>query len=103
MAEDNHYDSGDDKAEKKSDSDSDYKDDKDGNTALLPKSFFRNKDDLKVGATEKIKILEEYEDEFLVECIYEKKDSKDKEGSSNDDRSDEMKSSESAMDGIMAA
>lgn len=99
MAQDNPYDSGEDKEEKKSDSDSDYKDDKDGNTALLPKSFFRNKDDLKVGDTEKIKILEEYEDEFLVECIYEKKD----KDSSNDDRSDTMKESESAMDGIVEA
>lgn len=100
MPEDNHYDSGEDKTEKKSDSDSDYKDDKDGNTALLPKSFFRNKDDLKVGDTEKIKILEEFEDEFLCSCIYEK-DSKDKD--SDDDRGGPMRDAESEMDGMVSA
>jgi hypothetical protein len=73
----------------------------DENTALLSKSFFKNKD-LKVGDTEKIKILHEYDDEFEVECIYGDKKSKDKESNSNDERSSYMKESESQMDSMTA-
>lgn len=98
MPNDSNYDTGED-AEEKPDSD-ESEDSSDKNTALLSKSFFRNKDSLKPGAIEKIKILELMDDEALVECVYEK-DSKDKD--SDDDRGGPMRDAESEMDGMVSA
>jgi len=42
-------------------------------TALLPKSVFKNKD-LKVGDKEQLEVVHIYSDEVEVRCIYEKKE-----------------------------
>lgn len=98
---DNHYDSGEGEAKDKPDT-AEKEDSSDENTALLPKSFFKNKDDLKAGAKEKIEILHLYDDEVEVRCIYDKKDSKDEDSYKNDDRSEPMREIESNMDRMVA-
>lgn len=61
-------------------------------TALLPKSFFR--DEMKVGDTETIKVVRAYEDDYEVECYYE---GDEKEGDSSK-RESEMDKAQSGLD-----
>lgn len=61
-------------------------------TALLPKSFFRDK--MEVGDTETIKVVRAYDDDYEVECYYEG----DEENKDSSKRESEMDKAQSGLD-----
>lgn len=47
-------------------------DEEEGQTALVPKSFFKGP--IKPGNEEKVRMLRVYEDEVEIKCVYEKEE-----------------------------
>jgi len=72
---------------KKDTKDDNKSDETEDQLALVPKSFFKN--DMKPGDREKVEVVEVYEDEVSIKCIYEKKDKDDKDDESEGDEESE--------------
>lgn len=62
-------------------------DETEAQSALVPKSFFSGKDELKVGDTEKVRVLRLMDDEVEIECV---KKGYDEETEKESPVSDEM-------------